>query len=218
MNSVDTDRSLDLRGRTITTHILHAVHQALVEIEEGQDIQFETDAHPAIENDVGAWCRSTGTKLVEMTVSDESFRFRIIKGPPHRSGQKLAVVISDDGLFELLSPLGFALAASLEGHYVSLYLQGRAVRVLRNGFTARIHGLGRPFSRFPRVGLERAGHVSPQTKIAQIQDLGGRIYACGRSLDHYRVRNDDLAFDGVTIAAYFTFMEQMAGADVHVYA
>jgi hypothetical protein len=40
------------------------------------------------------------------------------------------VVVSDPGLEELLSSLGFALAAPLEGAQVSLYFQGLAVRAL----------------------------------------------------------------------------------------
>ena len=126
-------------------------------------------------------------------------------------------MISDDGLFELLSPLGTALAAALEGQHVSLYFQGPAVRVLARGYRARTHGWGRPFSRFPRSGLERAGHVAPQEKIRQLQALGARIYACGPSMTHFKVPRERLAFDDVTVAEYPTFAEQMAEADIHLF-
>ena len=140
----------------------------------------------------------------------------IERGEPERSGHSLAAVISDDGLFELLSPLGFALAAALEGHDVSLYFQGPAVRVLAKGYTPKMHGLSRPFSRFPRSGLAKAGHIGPQEKIDQLLELGARLYACGPSMEHFRVSADDLAFEGVTISAYLTFMEQMGRADIHI--
>jgi predicted peroxiredoxin len=176
-----------------------------------------TDAHPAIDSDLRAWSRSTGNPLVEVVEGDETRRFVIKKGSPRKSGQKLASVISDDGLFELLSPLGFAMAAGLEGHDVSLYFQGPAVRVLARGFTPKMHGLGRPFSRFPRNGLAKVGHVSPHEKLEQLVTMGARLYACGPSMEHFKVNPSDLAFDDVTIAAYATFMEQMDRADIHLF-
>jgi predicted peroxiredoxin len=121
-------------------------------------------------------------------------------------------------LFELLAPLGFALAAALEGHDVSLYFQGPAVRVLTIGYVAKMHGLGRPFSRFPRAGLDKVGHIPPQAKLRQLQLLGAHIYACGPSMDHFKVAEADLAFDDVIVAEYLTFMEQMDQADIHVYS
>ncbi|MDH3682588.1 MAG: DsrE family protein [Acidimicrobiia bacterium] len=209
--------SLDMRGKTITTFILYEAHEELHGIEIGDRIEVVTDAFPAIDSDLAAWCRTTGHRLVDVVADGETRRYVIEKGEPHRSGQKLAAVISDDGLFELLSPLGFALAAALGGHDVALYFQGPAVRVLAERYTAKMHGPGRPFSRFPRSALAAAGHLPPQEKIAQLQHLGAQIYVCGPSMEHYKVDPDDLAFDDVTISEYPTFMEQMASADIHLF-
>ena len=50
----------------------------------------------------------------------------ILKTPPvNTQGKKVAMVISNSGLEELLSPLGFALGAALEGMEVHMYFQGR---------------------------------------------------------------------------------------------
>lgn len=206
---------LDLTGRTITTFIVYAIHEALIGLEVGERVEVITEPLPAIEADMGAWSRATGHAIVDRSDVRRGRRYVIEKGPPRRSGHKLAAIISDDGLFELLSPLGFALAAGLRGHDVSLYFQGPAVRVLAKGFTARMHGLGRPFSRFPRNGLHRVGHLPPQEKLAQLQELGARLFACGPSMDHYKVDPADLAFE-VTVAAYLTFMEQLDSADIHL--
>ena len=216
MSDTRTASTLDLTGKTITTFILYAVHEALAGRDEGERVEAVTDALPAIDADVRAWSRATGNPLVEVTEDGETRRYVIEKGAPHRSGQKLAAIISDDGLFELLSPLGFALAAALEGHDVSLYFQGPAVRVLAPGFTAKMHGPGRAFSRFPRNGLAKVGHIPPQEKLNQIQKLGGRLSACGPSMEHYKVDPTNLAFDDVTVAAYLTFMEELADADIHL--
>ena len=59
---------------------------------------------------------------------------------------------------------------------------------------------------------------SPQAKLRQLQRLGGRIYACGPSMEHFKVAEADLAFDDVIVAEYLTFMEQMDAADIHVYS
>lgn len=210
--------SLDLTGKTITTYILYEVDASLSGCPEGARIEVITDARPAIDNDLHAWSRATGNSLVEVTEHGATRRYVIEQGPPRRSDRRFAAILSDDGLFELLSPLGFALAAALEGHAVSLFFQGPAVRVLAPGFRAKMHGVGRPFSRFPRDGLAKVGHLPPEEKLGQLQRLGARLFACGPSMEHYRVDAANLAFDDVTIGAYLTFMEQMDAADVQLVA
>lgn len=217
MTGTKTMTSLDLRGKTITTFILYEAHHALQDKAVGDRIELVTDAFPAIDPDVHAWCRTTGNPLIDVVGDGETRRYVIENGPQRRSGHKLAAVISDDGLFELLSPLGFALAAALEGDDVSIYFLGPAVRVLAEGYTAKMHGPGRPFSRFARSGLAKVGHIAPQDKITQLQELGAQLYACGPSMDHYKVDQADLAFDDVIVSEYLTFMEQMHTADVHLY-
>ncbi len=209
---------LDLTGKTITTYILYAVHEALTHCTEGDRVEVVTDALPAIDNDIRAWSHTTANPLVRVTEHGRTRRYVVENGPPHRTGHKLAAIVSDDGLLELLSPLGFALAAALDGHDVSLYFQGPAVRVLAPGYTAKLHGPGRPFSRFARDGLAEIGHLPPPDKLRQLQRLGAGLYACGPSMEHYKVDADNLAFDDVTIAAYLTFMEELDTADIHLVA
>lgn len=218
MDDAGTRTILDLTGKTISTFILYEVHEALADRFEGDHVEAITDALAAIDNDLHAWSRTTGNSIVEVSEHGTTRRYVIAKGAPKQSEHKLATIVSDDGLFELLSPLGFALGAALEGHDVSLYFQGPAVRVLAPGFRAQMHGLGRPFSRFPRDGLAKVGHIPPQDKLRQLQQLGARLFACGPSMEHYKVDPANLAFSDVTIAAYLTFMEQMSSADIHLVA
>lgn len=216
MTNVEVTTSLDLRGKTITTFILYEANHALQELGERDRIEVVTDAFQAIAPDVAAWCRATGNRLVDVAADGETRRYVIEKGPPRTSRHKLAAVISDDGLFELLSPLGFALGAALQGDNVSLYFLGPAVRVLETGYVAKMHGPGRLFSRFPRSGLAKVGHIPPQEKLTQLQQLGALFFACGPSMQHYKVDPADLAFENVTICEYLTFMEQMHDADIHL--
>jgi predicted peroxiredoxin/TusA-related sulfurtransferase len=208
---------LDLRGQTITTAIVSAVCERLAELPVGEEVEVVTDAFPALVPDLEAWCRTTGHELVGVSKNARSWHVRLRKGTLERNDERVAVVVSRDGLEELLSPLGFALAAAQGGAKVSLYFQGPAVRALAPGFRPRLRGWARPFSRFARAGLEKAGHVAPAEKLRQLQALGARLYACGPSLDHFGVEADRIAFDGVVVCEYLTFMEVMEQADVQLY-
>ena len=211
-------RQLDVRGLTITTAIAVASHQELAGLAIGDELELLLDRFPAIVPDLEAWCRATGHELIDMSAEGEFRRVRLRKGSPRPNGRRVAIVVSDDGLLELLSPLAFGLAAALEGAQVFVYVQGPAVRVLAPGFRGKLPGLARPFSRFARAGLERIGHVSATEKLRWLQTLGARLYACGPSLSRFKVDPDRLAVENVTVCEYLTFMEVMQQADVHLYA
>ncbi len=210
--------SLDMRGKTITTFIAYETLKQLGDLTDGESLELLTDAREEIDNDIRAWCRTRGQELTAAGQTDGSQQYVITRQPLRPSGKRYAAVISDAGLEELLSPLAFALAAALEGSDVSLYFQGPAVRVLAKGFTEHLHGPGRPFSRFARAGLTRAGHIPAQEKLRQLQALGARLYACAGSMQHFKVARTDLAFSDVTVAEYLTFMETMASADINVFS
>ena len=40
---------------------------------------------------------------------------------------------------------------------------------------------------------------------------------CGPSMEHFRVREEDLIFTNLAIVEYLTFMEVMAGSDIHLF-
>lgn len=208
---------LNMRGRTISTYVVYEVAARLAELDEGAVLELVTDASEALDNDLHAWCRTAGHELVDASRAGPECRYTIRKGKPRRTGRRFAAVISNPGLEELLSPLSFALAAALEGLDVSLYFQGPAVRVLTRGFVDKLSGPSRPFSRFARSGLVAQGHLPAQEKITQLQSLGAHIYVCGPSMQHFKVHPEDLAFEGVTVAEYMTFMEVMTTADINFY-
>jgi predicted peroxiredoxin/TusA-related sulfurtransferase len=208
---------VDGRGRSISTAILYEVVRALRELPVGDEFVVRTDRVPAVDSDVRAWCRTTGHELVDVLEDGATRTYRIRKVEVERSQPAWALVISNPGLEELLSPLGFALAAALCGSSVSLYFQGPAVRVLTRSFEEKLPGLKRPFSTFARRGLERAGHPPPQEKLRELGELGARIYVCGPSMEHFGVRAGDLFLPGIRIAAYPTFVTEMNEAGVQVF-
>jgi predicted peroxiredoxin/TusA-related sulfurtransferase len=217
METITTTKSLNRRGKTITTFV---VFDALTEFEtmdEGEVLELLTDDFEPFQEDIAAWCRATGHLLLSSEKAEQGRRFLIERRSPKIKETRLAMVISDDGLEELLSPLGFALSAALEGIDVSLYVQGPAVRVLADGFRPKLKGWARPFSRFAASGMTKVGHIPAQEKLRQLRSLGAHIYMRGPSMQHFKVSQKDLIFDDLPIVEYLTFMAVMEDADIHLY-
>lgn len=210
-------KSLDRRGKTITTFVVFDATAELADMAEGEVLEIITDDFEPFEWDIAAWCKASGHILRASEATPGGRRFMVEKHRPTTKDASLAMVISNGGLEELLSPLGFALAAALEGIHVHLYFQGPAVRVLTHGYRPRLSGWARPFSRFAASGMAKAGHIPAQAKLRQLRELGAKLYVCGGSLQPFKVKREDLVFDDLPIIEYMTFMSIMDGADIHLY-
>jgi len=217
MGKTSVKESIDMRGKKITTFILYNAVVKLRDMQEGEVLEIITEDFEPIENDIRAWCRMTGHKLMELQKEGNYQRYNVQKAIPKEKEKDLALVISNPGLEELLSPLGFALGAALEGIDVYIYFQGPAVKVLKEDFKEKLHGINRLFSSFARKGLAKTGHIPPQDKIRQLRELGAHFYVCGPSMEHFGVKKSQLIFDDVIVAEYLTFMEIMNKADIHIF-
>lgn len=217
LKQLPTKEIIDMKGKKITPFILDDVVMKLKDMEEGEVLEIIADDFEPIESDVRAWSRMTGNNLVEVEKEANFHRYYVEKGTPKGFRNKLALVVSDPGLEQLISPLGFAWGAALSGTEVYIYFQGPAVRVLKKGFKEHLKGINRPFSGFARKGLADMGHIPPQEKLGRLKELGAHFYVCGASMDHYGVEKADLAFDDVIIAEYITFMEVMEKADINFF-
>lgn len=217
MTTIAATRSLDRRGKTISTFVAFDAAAELGSLATGEVLELITDEYGPVVRDIAVWCEAAGHELVATSPTPDGHRFLIAKGAPIAKDTRLAMVISTDGLEELLSPLSFALAAALEGMHVDLYFQGPAVRVLRRGYQPRLSGWGRPFTRFAAAGMARSGHIAAEAKLRQLRSLGAKIYVCGGSMDHFRVAEDQLIFHDLAIVEYLTFMAVMERADVTLY-
>jgi predicted peroxiredoxin/TusA-related sulfurtransferase len=209
--------TMDHRGKTITTFVVYDATIRLRDLSQGEVLELVTDDFEPFRHDIAAWCEAVGHRLLAAESIPGGYQFLIEKGAPHPTDTKLAFAISEGGLLELLSPLGFALAAALEGIEVTLYMQGPAVKVLAAGYRPRIRGWGRPFTRFAAAGLNKTGHVAPQEKLRQIKELGGEIYVCGPSMQHFKVKPEELIFGDLPIVEYLTFMNVMKDADIQLF-
>jgi TusA-related sulfurtransferase len=129
---------VDGRGRSISTAILYDVVTALRDLGPGMEVSVRTDPLPAVDSDLRAWCQGTGNELlaVDQRAGERSYLIRKAGAP--RARPPWALVLSDPGLEELLSPLGFSLAAALAGSRVAIYFQGPAARVPTRGFRERL--------------------------------------------------------------------------------
>ena len=217
MATLTTHRSLDGRGKSITTFVVHDAAAALESMAIGEVLEIITDDFDPFRADIAAWCQATGHRLVETQPTGDGLRFLVEKGPAVAKDTKLAMVISSDGLEELLSPLGFALGAALEGIEVNLYFQGPSVRVLTEGFRPKLKGWARPFTRFAAAGMAKSGHIPAQAKLRQLRGLGANIYVCGGSLQPFRVKPEDFVFDDLLVVEYLTFMAIMEDAEIQLY-
>jgi len=54
--------------------------------------------------------------------------------------------------------------------------------------------------------------------MRQLRGLGAKIYMCGPSMQHFRVKSDALIFDDLPLVEYVSFMPIMKEADVHICA
>lgn len=211
-------QDVDGRGRSISTAILYDVVTAMRGLEPGAEVSVTADAAPAVDSDIRVWCRTTGHDMVGINETDTERRYRIRKADRPRTQPAWSLVISDPGLEELLSPLGFTLAAALSGSHVAIYFQGPASRVPTRRFKEKLKGVHRaPFSAFARRRLARAGHPSPHEKLRELRELGAAIYVCGPSMEHFKVDEKDLLFDDIRVAAYPTFVEEMDASGVHIF-
>lgn len=217
MSTSDQPVELDLRGKTITTYIVSEAVRRLEDAPVGTVVELRVDASEAIDGDLRVWAKMAGHELELVADAEDERTYRLTKGVPEGVAHRLAMVISQDGLEELLSPLGFSLAAALEGLDVSLYFQGPGVKVLTPGFTEHLGGVRRLFSRFARRGLAKAGHVAAQEKVLRLEELGAHFYVCEPSIIHYHIDPADLVIDEFRLAEYFTFTPVMQEADVQLY-
>ena len=212
------DQRINVRGKSITTFIVYEITRALLGKEPGEVLEVVADQDEAIRSDITSWAEATGHELLEVVAAEGFDRYLIRKSDEQPNGRSMAVVVSDPGLEELLSPLGFALAGALEGGEVYIFFQGPAVRVLTKRFTPHLKGRWRAmFSPLARRGLEKAGHVSPHEKLRELHFLGAKFYVCAPSMARFKVAKGDLAFPEVQVVEYLTFVDVMAHTDVQLY-
>lgn len=159
---IPVSRSIDMRGKTITPFILYYAVKNLNDMQVGEILEVNTDNFEAIENDINAWSSMNGYRLLDTETGDDFQRYYIKKVIVEKRDRKLAMIISDPGLENLLSPLGLVLSAALTGTEVYIYFQGPAVRVLKKDFKAKLSGIQKPFSSFARKEMAKAGHLPPQ--------------------------------------------------------
>ena len=214
VKSQSTTDYIDFSGKKITAYILNEAVLQLNKIDIGETIKIKVDNYEAIENDLKAWSRITGNQL-EILESDSNYKiFQLEKKREFISNKKFAIIISDKGLEELLSPLGFAWAAAVSGMEVHIYIQGPAVNIMKKGYKEKLKGFSSIFSGFARKGLARIGHIPPQEKIIELKKLGAKIYLCQPSMDHFKVKKSDLIFTDIIIAEYITFLDVLKDSDI----
>ena len=163
--------------------------QPAADLAVGEVLELLTDTSDALDNDIHAWTRTTGHELVSFRRGERESRYMIRKRQARPSSRRFAAVISNP----------WAGGAPLAARVRACRRSGRS-RCL-----AVLPGTRRPR---PDQGLRRQAGLAEPTVQPFRSVRARRGGACPR-------RPDDLAFEGVTVVEYLTFM---ANEDVHIYA
>jgi len=214
VKSQSNNNYIDFSGKKITVYILNEVVQQLIELETGETIRIKVDNYQAIDNDLAAWSRITGNKIEVQENASNYKIYQFEKTKEALSNKKFAIIISEKGLEELLSPLGYAWAAAVSGMEVNIYFQGPAVKIMKKGYKEKLKGFNTLFSRFARKELAKTGHIPPQEKLIELYKLGAKFYLCQPSMDHFKVKKSDLIFTDIITAEYITFLEVLNDSDM----
>jgi len=205
---------IDFSGKKISGFIIADISEKFENLEINDVIRIKTDNYKAIQSDLHAWCSMTGHKVSLTEKNENSLCFDITKSVEKLNrDKKYSIIISNNGLEELLSPLGFSVGAALSGYQVNIYFQGPAVKVLSNEFKEKLKGSNAIFSRFARNGLSKIGHSPAQDKLRILEKYGAKFYICQPSMDHFGLKEQNIAFSNTVICEYFTFLEVLEKSD-----
>jgi predicted peroxiredoxin/TusA-related sulfurtransferase len=210
--------TIDFSGKKISGFIIFKISEKLEGLKINESIKIKTDNYKAVQSDLLAWSRMTRNQVELIETSDDNFFFEITKTSDKiGNGKTFSIIISDKGLEELLSPLGFSVGAALNGYQVNIYFQGPAVKVLQKGFKEKLKGFNSIFSGFARNGLSKIGHSPAQDKLRILERYGAKFYVCQPSMDHFRLKEQDIDFSNIVICEYFTFIEVLEKSDINFF-
>ena len=127
----DAPGTMDLSGKKISTYLIDKISEKLEGLNHNEFFKVKTDNYKAIQSDTFARSRMTVNKVVLTESNKNNPGFEITKVNSKFPRKKsLSIIISDQGLEELLSPLGFSLATALSGYKVNIHFRGPVVKVL----------------------------------------------------------------------------------------
>jgi predicted peroxiredoxin len=211
----NAQKIIDFSGKKISGFIISKVLEKFEDLKINESIRIKTDNYKAIQTDLNAWCNMTGNNVSLIDKNENSLTFEITKSvEKQNNGKKYSIIISDKGLEELLSPLGFSIGAALSGYQVNIYFQGPAVKVIEKGFKEKLKGFNSIFSRFASNGLTKIGHPPVQEKLRILEKYGATFYVCQPSMDHFGLKEQNIAFSNIVICEYYTFLKVLEESDI----
>ena len=214
-NQMNAQEALDFSGKKISGFVICKLSEKLDVLPLNESVKIKTENYKAIQQDLFAWGKMTGNKIVLLDNNQQSLTFKITKvADKINKGESFSIIISDKGLEELLSPLGFSVGAALSGYQVNIYFQGPAVKVLEKGFKEKLKGFNSIFSGFARSGLSKIGHSPAQDKLRILEKYGAKFYVCQPSMEHFNLKEQNITFSNIVICEYFTFLEVLEKSDI----
>jgi predicted peroxiredoxin len=201
-------------GKNTSAFIINSLSIILDSAAIDDYLDFKVDKHDAIDNDLATWSQISGNKLILIERTELHQTYRVVKKKESLSGKRLALMVSEEGKEELISPIGLAWAAALSGMDVDIYFQGPAVKVLDRGYEESFNRSDKIFNGAARNGLDEIGHISTREKIEELHRLGARFYVCEPSMNYFKIKRSRLFLTEITMTEHQIFMQIVADADI----
>jgi NADPH-dependent 2,4-dienoyl-CoA reductase/sulfur reductase-like enzyme/peroxiredoxin family protein/TusA-related sulfurtransferase/rhodanese-related sulfurtransferase len=241
---IQADQKIDASGLQCPGPIMQ-VYKTLEEMKADQILEV-TVTDPAFANDVTAWCRTTGNRLLTIKTSDlatiayiQKKNSGISADEPVGGHDKTLVVFSGD-LDKAMASFIIANGAAAMGRKVTMFFTFWGLNVLRKTqsievkktFLERMFGIMMPRGsqslalsklNMGGIGSKLMRYMMNTKQIAPLEDLmeqakaqGVRLMACSMSMDVMGIKREEL-IDGIEIGGVATYLSAAELADTNLF-
>ncbi|MBU2699550.1 NADPH-dependent 2 [Sporomusaceae bacterium BoRhaA] len=241
---IQADQKIDASGLQCPGPIMQ-VYKTLGEMKADQILEV-TVTDPAFTNDVTAWCRTTGNRLLAIKTSDlvtiayiQKKNSGISADVPIGGHDKTLVVFSSD-LDKAMASFIIANGAAAMGRKVTMFFTFWGLNILRKTqsievkktFLERMFGIMMPRGsqrlalsklNMGGVGSKLMRYMMNTKQIAPLEDLmeqakgqGVRLMACSMSMDVMGIKREEL-IDGIEIGGVATYLSAAELADTNLF-
>ncbi len=196
--------------------------------------------------DIGAWCHSTGNKLINIGTENGVINASIMKGTgivtsePSSSRKKKSIVVFSSDFDKVMAAFVIANGAASMGSEVTLFFTFWGLNVLRREEPVRTeknliesmfsrmmprgpHKLGLSKMHMGGVGLKIMKSIMSDKKVDSLPDLirnaidnGVKMVACAMTMDVMGIKKEEL-IDGVEIGGVATYLDHAEDGNVNLF-
>lgn len=240
----DADIEADACGLQCPGPILK-VYENIANMEYGKVLHL-TASDPAFENDVRAWCETTGNKLLNFKYEDKKFHAYIKKQIKDKqiedrvTGNDKTMVVMSGDLDKALAAFLIANGALATGRKVTMFFTFWGLNILRKSehvkvrkdMLSRMFGMMMPRgagrTKLSKLSMGGLGgmlikRVMKKKNIASLDELislavsnGARLIACSMTMDMMGIKGEEL-IDGIEHGGVATFLGSAENSDTTLF-